>query len=79
MTITITTRIRRCFLPPIARHIKPPGAIGKFKDIEIPKITFLPQLRPDGVRQPEAEANILSRMVAVAQGRAPITLDPIGR
>ena len=39
----------------------------------------LPQIRPDGARQPAVEARILSRALERALGLAPLTLPIIGR
>ena len=69
---------KRCAFPPIGRHISPPGPCDKL-DLIIPSNFISPQLRPDGARQPTAEANVLSRMKAVALGLTWLDLDPIGR
>ena len=63
-------RIKRCAYPPIGKYVSHAPFKGKFKDLELESIKVFPQLRPDGVRQPQAEATILGKMVAKAQGRA---------
>lgn len=64
---------KRCAYPPTGRYGSNSPFEGKFEDIEIkdPDYFKLPiQLRPDGVRQPQAEASVLGRIRAKAQGRA---------
>ena len=74
----IAKRTGRCAYPPTGKYIGTPPAAKSFEQHEIPKIDVSNvQLRPDGARQPETEARILSNIVAVKQGRAPITLDPL--
>jgi len=69
-------RSKRCIFPPTGKPIAPPGTTQEFEDIGI-KVEPVERLRPEGVRQPEAERNVMSRIRAVQQLRAPITLDPI--
>tara|TARA_R100001244_G_scaffold25113_4_gene25559 strand:+ start:18464 stop:18718 length:255 start_codon:yes stop_codon:yes gene_type:complete len=64
---------KRCAYPPTGRYIGNSPFLGTFEDLEIkdPENFKLPtQLRPDGARSPQAEANILGRIRAKAQGRA---------
>lgn len=66
-------RQKRCAYPAIGKYTGPPTFEGRFEDLEIkdPEGFKLPiQIRPDGVRQPAAEASILGRIRAKLQGRA---------
>ena len=63
-------RIKRCAYPPIGKYVAHESFKGKFEDLELESIKEFPQLRPDGVRQPQAEATILGKLVAKKQGRA---------
>jgi hypothetical protein len=67
----------RCAYPPTGKYIGTPPMAKSFKQHEIKDDKFVPgmQLRPDGVRQPAAEANILGNIRAIDQGRASINGD----
>ena len=69
-----------CVYPPIGKYIDPPPAAKSFEQHEVHKVD-LPgvQLRPDGVRQPAAEARILGTIVAIIQGRGPVDGDWLNR
>lgn len=69
-------RSRRCTYPPVGVPIAPPGTTNTFEEIEI-TVEPIERLRPEGARQSESEANVMGRIRAVQQKRAPITLDPI--
>ena len=74
----IAKKTGRCAYPPTAKYIGTPPTAKSFKQHEIPKVDVSQiQLRPDGARQPETEARILSNIVAVRQGRASVNLDPL--
>ena len=66
-------RQKRCAYPKIGKYNGSPVFEGTFEDLEIkdpPGFKLPIQLRPDGVRQPAAEATILGRIRAKLQGRA---------
>jgi hypothetical protein len=62
----------RCAYPPIGSYITNVPFKKKFGDLELRRIdpSELPQLRPDGSRQPQSEASVLGRIVVIRQGRA---------
>lgn len=68
-----------CAYPPTGKYIGSPPAAKSFEEHEIKDDNFIPgiQLRPDGVRQPTAEAAILNNIRAVDQGRTSRNLDPL--
>lgn len=65
-------RKKGCAYPPIGRYTSNVPFKKKFEALEIKPCSGadLPQLRPDGVRQPAAEATILGKMIIIKQGRA---------
>ena len=66
--------------PPTAKYIGTPPKAKSFEAHEIPKIDVSGiQLRPDGARQPYAEARVLGNIVAILQGRAPVAGDWFNR
>lgn len=66
----IAKRTGRCTYPPIGQYIGTPPAAKSFKRHEIVKVDISGiQLRPDGARQPEAEARVLGNIVTILQGR----------
>ena len=67
----------RCAYPPIGKYMGTPPTAKSFEQHEIKDNGFEPgmQLRPDGVRQPQAEANILANIRAIKQGRGSINGD----
>lgn len=75
----IARRTGRCAYPPTGSYVGTPPAAKSFESHEIKDNNFVPgmQLRPDGVRQPTAEAAILSNIRAVDQGRTCLNLDPL--
>lgn len=71
MKVQFARRWKRCAYPPNGKYISNAQFQGNFEDIEISDNEFkFQQLRPDGNRQPAAEADILSNIRARAQGRA---------
>lgn len=67
----IRRRKRNCAYPPIGRYISNVPFKGDFEDVELADGEFEPgPLRPDGNRQPYAEASVLQNLRARAQGRA---------
>ncbi len=71
----------KCAWPPIGQYADPPTIAKSFERHEIKDNNFIPgtRLRPEGVRQPEAEARILANIRAIDQGRVPITMDILNR
>lgn len=65
-------RRKGCAYPPIGSYMSNDPFKGKLKAIEIKPCSGadFPQLRPDGARQPAAEATILGKMIIIKQGRA---------
>ena len=76
----IARRTGRCTYPPTGRYISTPPAANNFKQHEIqlnPVIGL--QLRPDGARQPAAEARILGNIGLIRSGLAPLNGDIFNR
>jgi hypothetical protein len=73
----IARKIGRCAYPPIGQYIGTPPAAQSFERHEIKDHNFVPgmRLRPEGVRQPTAEANILANIRAIDQGRGSLNGD----
>lgn len=61
-------RKSRCAYPPIGSYSTNQPA-KEFPEIQSVDISGI-QLRPDGARQPEAEANVLGRLRAILECRA---------
>jgi hypothetical protein len=70
-----------CAYPPIGKYIGTPTTAKSFEAHEIKDQNFVvgTRLRPEGARQPEAEARILANIRAIDQGRVPITMDIFNR
>jgi hypothetical protein len=73
----IARKTGRCAYPPIGGYIGTPPTAKSFEQHEIKDNNFVPgmQLRPDGVRQPYAEAAILGNIRAIDQGRGSLNGD----
>lgn len=71
----------RCAYPPTGRYVSSPTIAKSFEQHEIKDNNFVPggRLRPEGARQPEAEARILANIRSIDQGRVPITMDIFNR
>ena len=65
----IARRLDRCPYPPTGSYISRQPLDVKFSDIEI-KPVKVERLKPDGVKQSQAEARIMSNIVAIKQNRA---------
>ena len=74
-------RTGRCAYPPIARYIGTPPMAKSFEQHEIKDNNFVPgmRLRPEGVRDSQAEARVLGNIRAIDQGRAPVNMDIFNR
>lgn len=71
MRVQFVRRRRNCAYPPIGRYSSNEAFKGDFEDVELSDGEFKPvPLRPEGNRQPAAEADILANLRAKAQGRA---------
>jgi len=68
----------RCAYPPIGRYISTPP-MAKNPHIIKPNVAINIQLRPDGARQPTAEARVLANINLIAQGFGPINGDVLNR
>ncbi len=79
MTI-IARRKNRYMYPPIGRYISTPKPAQSFEQNEIQN-SFPDgiRLRPEGVRQSQSEARILSNMKMIANGFGPINGDILNR
>jgi hypothetical protein len=68
----IAKKTKRCAYPPIGRYISTPPAAKSFEahQIQFNSVAGV-QLRPDGVRQPAAEARILANINLIKNGLAP--------
>ena len=73
----IARRSGRWAYPPNGRYISTPPMAKSFEAHEIKDHNFVPgmRLRPEGVRQSQAEASILGNIRAIDQGRAPSNFD----
>jgi len=71
----------RCAYPKIGTYSSTPTVAKSFERHEIKDNNFVPgtRLRPEGARQPEAEARILANIRSIDQGRVPITMDIFNR
>lgn len=67
-------RYKRGSLPPIGSYTTAEMFQGTFKDVEI-KPVQVERLLPPGVRQSQAEARIMGRIVAIRQNRASLNGD----
>ena len=78
---TIARRTGRCAYPPTARYIGTPPMAKSFERHEIKDNKFVPgmRLRPEGVRDSQAEARVLGNIRAIDQGRAPVNMDIFNR
>lgn len=72
-------RKNRCPYPPIGKSISPPGNNKAFEDVAIQDNFINMRLRPVGSRQSESEANVLSKIKAIVDGRAMGSGDILGR
>jgi len=70
----------RCAYPPIGRYAFTPPAAKSFEQhqIQVNPVAGM-QLRPDGVRQPTAEARILGNIGLIRSGLAPRDGDVLNR
>jgi len=72
-------RSRRSPVLPTGVIVTAPSTFSKFTDVRIQN-KFIPfRIRPEGARQSDAEANILSRIKAKVNGYGSLNGDVLGR